>query len=281
MFAGAAAGATTLAAASATASSATQSESEFAGKVLLIIGATSGIGKGTAERFARNGTKVFFCGRRRDLGKQVQDSVRAAGGDATYMFADVREEDSVKAFVAGCVDTYGRIDIAFNNAGINGDISARITTDSLDNWNDILNTNARGIWLAMKHEIPVMQAQGGGRIINTASLLGMRAIPFISAYIASKHAVIGISHAAAAQHGADNIRINVIAPGPVDTPMLAKVHHNDPAKLKAFRAGIPVGELATADDIAGGVELLSSQAGSHMHGTVLVVDGGKSYREYG
>lgn len=279
--AGAAVGGAAMAVSSTNAQAAEGPKSEFADKVLLITGATSGIGKRTAERFAHYGAKVFFCGRRRKLGRRVQDAIRAAGGDATYMFADIREEDSVKAFVDGCVDRYGRIDIAFNNAGVEGNTAARITTDALENWDDIFDTNARGLWLSMKYEIPVMRAHGGGRIINMASLLGMRVIPFIPAYVASKHAAIGISHAAAAQHAADNIRINVIAPGPTDTPLLAKVTRGDPARIKKFNAGVPTGEIATVDDIAGGVELLASKAGSYMHGTVLVVDGGKSFREYG
>ncbi len=280
LTAGAVAAGAAMACAPARAATPIGTASEFAGKVMLITGATSGIGRGAAERFAGYGARVFFCGRRRELGREVQDAIRADGGDATYMFADVRDEQSVKAFVDDCVQRHGRIDIALNNAGINGELTARIATDTLANWDDIMNTNARGVWLAMKYEIPVMQAQGAGRIINIASLLGMRSIPFIPAYIASKHAVIGISQAAAAQHGADGIRINVIAPGPADTAMLEKIHRGDPERLAAFRRGIPVGELATAQDIAGGVEMLASQAGAYLHGAVINIDGGKSYREY-
>ncbi len=256
-------------------------QSEFAGKIVLITGATSGIGRATVERFARYGASVFFCGRRRNLGQELQDAIRDDGGDATYMFADVREEDTVKAFIDGCIDRHGRIDIAVNNAGINGDLTARITTDTLANWDDIMNTNARGIWLAMKYELPTMTARGEGKIINIASLLGMRSVPFIASYVASKHAVIGISQAAAAQHGADGVRINVIAPGPTDTAMLRRIHHDDPERLEAFRRGIPVGALATADDIAAGIEMLASHAGAYLHGAVINVDGGKSHREYG
>ncbi len=279
--AGAAVGATAMAVSSARAEGPAVSRSEFADKVLLITGATSGIGKGTAERFARYGAKVFFCGRRRNLGKEVEEAIRAQGGEATYMFADVREEDSVKAFVEACLERYGRIDIAFNNAGVEGDIRAKVATDTQGNWDDIFNTNTRGLWLSMKYEIPVMQNQGGGRIINMASLLGLRVIPHIPAYIASKHAVVGISHAAAAQHAGDSIRINVVAPGPTDTPLLAKVTGGDPDRIAAFNAGIPTGRIATVEDIAGGVELLASEAGSYLHGTLLVLDGGKSFREYG
>ncbi len=281
LTAGAVAAGAALAGASAQAASSPDGQSEFAGKVVLITGATSGIGKAAAELFAGYGAKVVFCGRRDTLGREVQDAIRAAGGDATYLPADVRQEDSVQEFVEACVERHGHIDIAVNNAGVNGDLHARITTDTLANWNDIMNTNARGVWLAMKYELPAMVARGSGRIINIASLLGMRSVPFIASYVASKHAVIGVSQAAAAQHGADGIRINVIAPGPTDTAMLRKIHRDDPERLEAFRRGIPLGELASAHDIASAIEMLASQAGTYLHGAVVNVDGGKSHREYG
>jgi NAD(P)-dependent dehydrogenase (short-subunit alcohol dehydrogenase family) len=189
------------------------SKGEFAGKVVLITGATSGIGKTTAEAFAKQGSRVFFCGRREKLGAQVEQTIRAAGGDATYMRADVRKAEDVKAFVDACVTKYGRLDIAFNNAG-NDYPPKSIADTSIAEFDDLMNTNARGVFLGMKYEIPYILKTGGGAIINMASIGGHRAFPNIVGYGASKAAVIHMTKMAAQEYG-KTIRINVVSPGAI------------------------------------------------------------------
>jgi NAD(P)-dependent dehydrogenase (short-subunit alcohol dehydrogenase family) len=191
----------------------------FRDTVMLITGATSGIGRRTAERFAAEGANVFFCGRREELGTEVEAGIRQTGGEATYMRADVREPEQVQAFVQACVDTYGRLDIAFNNAGIFM-TPGELQDIDVDNYLDIMLTNAGGEFFAMKYEIPVMREQGGGVIINMASVAGVKGFPNTAAYNASKHAIIGMTKAAAIANAPHNIRVVSISPLAVDTPQL-------------------------------------------------------------
>ncbi|MBE9211530.1 SDR family NAD(P)-dependent oxidoreductase [Plectonema cf. radiosum LEGE 06105] len=194
-----------------------QPQDRFANKVVLITGATSGIGKETAKAFTQQGAKVFFCGRRENLGKQVEKEIRASGGEATYMRADVRKAEEVKAFVDACVAKYGRLDIAFNNAGIDYPPQPIVDT-KVEEFDDLMNTNARGVFLGMKYEIPHMLKAGNGAIINMASIGGKRAFPNIVGYGASKAAVIHMTKMAAQEYGKD-IRINAVSPGAIDTAM--------------------------------------------------------------
>ena len=191
----------------------------FRGQVLLITGATSGIGRRAAERFAAEGASVFFCGRREELGAEVEAGIRQAGGEATYLRCDVREPEQVQAFVQACVETYGRLDIAFNNAGIFM-TPGELHEIAVDNYLDIMLTNAGGEFFAMKYEIPVMRAQGGGVIVNMASVAGFKGFPNTAAYNASKHGIVGMTKAAAIANAPHNIRVNAIAPLAVDTPQL-------------------------------------------------------------
>jgi NAD(P)-dependent dehydrogenase (short-subunit alcohol dehydrogenase family) len=162
---------------------------KFQNKVVLITGATSGIGETTARAFAAEGAKVFFCGRRESLGQTVEREIRSAGGEATYVRADVRQVEQVKAFVEACVTQYGRLDIAFNNAGTDYP-PHKIADTPISEFDDLMNTNARGVFLGMKYEIPYMLEAGGGAIVNMASIGGYRAFPNIVGYGASKAAVI-------------------------------------------------------------------------------------------
>jgi NAD(P)-dependent dehydrogenase (short-subunit alcohol dehydrogenase family) len=195
-----------------------KAQGKFAGKVVLITGATSGIGEGTAYAFAREGAKVFFCGRRENLGKQVEAKIKGFGGSATYMRADVRREEDVKAFIDGCVQKYGRIDIAFNNAGIATPKNAPLADQPTADWLDVLTTNATGVFYSMKYELPYLlrnEPSGAfgtrGVIINNASVSGHVGFANIVPYSASKHAIVGITRGAAIEYGPRGIRVNSIS----------------------------------------------------------------------
>lgn len=191
---------------------------KFADKVGLITGVTSGIGKATARAFAKEGAFVHFCGRREALGEKVAQEINTQGGRASYQKADVRKEQDIKSFIDTCVQKYGRIDIAFNNAGIESSPNA-IAEQSLDDWMNVINTNATGVFLSMKYELPVMLRQKGGIIVNNASVSGHVGFGTISPYSASKHAIMSLTKVAALEYSDKNIRVNSVSPGAVDTPI--------------------------------------------------------------
>lgn len=255
---------------------------KFAGRVVLITGATSGIGEGTAYAFAREGAKVFFCGRRENLGKQVEAKIKGFGGEATYQRADVRREEDVKNFVEAAVRKYGRLDIAFNNAGIATTKGVPIVEQPSSDFLDIMTTNAAGVFYSMKYEIPHLLrnepwgAYGTrGVIINNASTSGHRGYANISPYSASKHAILGLTRCAALEYGDEGVRIDSISPGGVDTPM----------RRRATEAGGYTGphpapmpniprRVNTVEEIANLVMFLASNAASSLMGADLDVTGG-------
>jgi NAD(P)-dependent dehydrogenase (short-subunit alcohol dehydrogenase family) len=244
----------------------------FAGKVVLITGATSGIGETTAQAFAKEGASVFFCGRRQNLGAKVEREIRAMGGEVTYMRADVRQAEEVKVFVDACVAKYGRLDIAFNNAGIDYPPKPIAETEIVE-FDDLLNTHVRGIFLSMKYEIPHIQKVGGGAIINMASIGGHRAFPNIVGYGASKAAVIHMSKSAAQEYG-KTIRVNVISPGAIDTAMLDRVKRDWKVTEEQLLAPYPIKRPGTTAEVANLVLWLASDAAAYVSGANLGIDGG-------
>lgn len=249
------------------------SNGKFKDKVVLITGATSGIGKATAYAFAREGAKVFFCGRRANLGEANAREIQVFGGEAAYMQTDVRNEDDVKNFINGCVKKYGRIDIALNNAGIEAPPKS-IAELSLAEWNNVIATNVTGVFLAMKYEIPVMQRQGGGIIINTASVGGHQGFSNIGPYGASKAGVMSLTRTGAMELTGKNIRINSFSPGAVDTPMLRRALSSWGMTTEAAAKEYPINRLATAEEMARVVIWLSSDDATIMVGTDIDATGG-------
>ncbi|MDJ0569488.1 MAG: glucose 1-dehydrogenase [Pleurocapsa sp. MO_192.B19] len=245
----------------------------FAGKVVLITGATSGIGETTAKAFAREGAQVTFNGRRANLGQKVDSEIRDMGGEATYIQSDVRDPKQVENFVKATVDKYGRLDIAFNNAG-SFMTPAEIQDIDLPNFDDVLRTNIQGVFYSMKYQIPVMRQQGNGVIVNMASVSGHSGFPMLGMYMASKHAVIGLTKAAALENADKNIRVTSISPLAVDTPMLRTSLSFFGITPEEAAANNPNKRINTTDEMARAVMFLASEDATSLGGMDLDVTGG-------
>jgi NAD(P)-dependent dehydrogenase (short-subunit alcohol dehydrogenase family) len=255
----------------------------FEDKVVAITGATSGIGRAAAVQFAAEGGKVAFCGRREALGADVERQIRQTGGEATYIKADVLVEDEVKAFIDRTVATYGRLDVAFNNAGIT--IEKPLHDYTAEEWDRVIHTNLRGAFLAMKYEIPHMLKAGGGAIVVTASSNAIATTAKRSAYTASKRGLVGLVQSAALDYAAQGIRINTLIPGTTDTEFLRKASNSETLPEPIFRVGLnqwlksnapPIARLATPEEVAAFALTLASDEHPFMTGAQMVLDGGKT-----
>ncbi len=245
----------------------------FQEKVVLITGGTSGIGEASAVLFASQGAKVVVSGRRDQLGDAVVERIKAAGGEAFFVKADVTSEEDIKNLVEQTVSKYGRIDVAFNNAGV--EITGMVTDFAVEDYQKVFDINVLGVFLSMKHEIPQMLKQGGGVIVNTSSIVGHVAMPGASIYIASKHAVEGATKTAALEYAQQGIRINAVAPGATATDMIDRFAGKEGAENREqLAAQHPMNRLATAEEIAAAVAYLASDAASFTNGISLPVDGG-------
>jgi NAD(P)-dependent dehydrogenase (short-subunit alcohol dehydrogenase family) len=254
----------------------------FEGKVVVITGATSGIGRAAALAFAAEGGRVAFCGRRENLGRAVEEEIRTQGGEATYVRADVRDESSVKAFVDLAVDRYGRLDVAFNNAGITLEKPLHEYTSA--EWDDIQSTNLRGVFLALKYEIPYMLRNGGGNIVVTSSSNAIATTEKRAAYAASKRGLVALVQSAALDYVGKGIRINTLIPGTTDTELVRRVAHMENAPDALWKEGagiwagshIPMKRMASAEEIAAFALALASSDFPFMTGAQMVIDGGKT-----
>jgi NAD(P)-dependent dehydrogenase (short-subunit alcohol dehydrogenase family) len=245
------------------------------GRVALVTGAASGIGRASARAFADDGARVVVADVAAEQARETVDLIEAAGGEAIYVPADVSRRGDVERLIAATIETFGRLDCAHNNAGIEGNAPAGTEFHDYpdEQWDRVLSINLKGVWLCMQLEIAQMLAQGGGAIVNTASIAGLVG-GFGGAYSAAKHGVVGLTKVAALEYATRGIRVNAVCPGGIRTPMLERVFARRPQTEQQFVAGEPVGRLGTPEEIAAAVVWLSSDAASFLTGVALPVDGG-------
>ena len=241
-----------------------------AGKVALVTGGGSGIGRQACLVFCCEGAQVVVSDVTVEGGEETLSLIKQAGGEAVFIKADVAQAAEVEALVAKTVEAYGRLDCAYNNAGIAGR-TARVADDTEENWERILSINLKGVWLCLKYEIAHMLKQGGGAIVNTASGAGLIGVRRTGAYVASKHGVVGLTKTAALEYAKANIRVNAVCPGPIDTPMLRGASER---VIDAMAAAQPNGRLGQPQEIAEAVVWLCSDAASFVTGHPMPVDGG-------
>ena len=244
------------------------------GKIALITGCGSGIGRATALKFAREGALVTCADIDPKSGETTVAMVRDAGGKAEFIQTDVSDANQVQTLIGKIVTAHGRLDCAFNNAGIEGDV-IEAHESSERNFDRLMAINVKGVWLCLKYEIRQMLKQGGGAIVNTASVAGLSGFPALSLYVASKHAVVGLTKSAALECAQGGVRINAVCPGPVDTPMMERIGSNEgrPGR-KDFEAFVPMRRYAEPREIAQTVTWLCSSEASYVTGVAMPVDGG-------
>jgi NAD(P)-dependent dehydrogenase (short-subunit alcohol dehydrogenase family) len=253
---------------------------DFNGKVALVTGGGNGIGRATSAAFARHGARVVVVDRDGAGAEATAGIIRQNGGDAIAVTADVTKSEDVQAYVRTAIDKYGRIDCFFNNAGIEGKIAATAEYDEAV-FDAVIGVNVKGVFLGLRYVLPEMIRQGSGAVVNTASVAGLVATPGMPAYVASKHAVIGLTKTAAGEVGRQGIRVNAVCPGPVDTRMIHAIEEqilpgNATLVGERYQAAIPSGRYTTAEEIANMVLFLCSDLASNTTGGQFVVDGGRT-----
>jgi len=244
----------------------------LAEQVIVITGASSGIGLCTTESAAKQGAKVVVSGRRDEAGNALAQELRSLGAEAEFINADVRNDDDVRALVDTTVERFGRLDVAVNNAGTEGQLGS-ITVQTADTYAATFDTNVLGVLLSMKHEVRAMQEHGSGNIINISSTYGHEGAAGAAVYVGSKHAVEGISKSVALELVNTGIRVNVVAPGTTDTGMLTRFT-GTPEKKAGLVATVPMERLGRPEEIAAGIVFIASDEASYITGHVLNVDGG-------
>jgi NAD(P)-dependent dehydrogenase (short-subunit alcohol dehydrogenase family) len=252
---------------------------DFRNKVALITGGAGGIGRATALAFAKAGARVVAVDRDLAAGEETARQVREAGGEARFVAADVTRSTEVAAYVQAALDAFGRIDCFFNNAGIEGKIAPTAEYDE-DLFDAVIAVNLKGVFLGLRHVVPVMLRQGGGAIVNTASTAGVAGSPGLSAYVASKHGVIGLTRTAASEYGHAGIRVNAVCPGPTDTRMIHSLEEQSSpggsnSVRERYQSAIPIGRYAMPEEIANLVLFLSSDLAASITGGQYLIDGGR------
>lgn len=240
--------------------------------VAIVSGASSGIGESAALRFAEEGARVVAADVDVEGGEATVEEIEGMGGEATFVETDVSDWDDVQAMVETAVDSYGGLDFAFNNAGIEG-ASEPASEQPMDNWETVIDVNLKGVFMAMKAELPAMLESGGGSIVNTASIAGVVGFPELSPYVASKHGVLGLTKTAALEYSEEGVRVNAICPGVIDTPMVERASEDSEAVEGAI-AATPIGRLGEPEEIGDVAVWLCSEDASFVTGEAMVVDGG-------
>jgi NAD(P)-dependent dehydrogenase (short-subunit alcohol dehydrogenase family) len=250
------------------------SEETMLGRVALVTGGGSGIGRASALSFARAGAQVVVSDVAEDAGEATVQAIRAAGGAAIFQPADVANSGQVSALVARTIQEFGRLDFAHNNGGIEGPVKSVIDLTE-DEWDRVIDINLKGVWNCLRFQIPVMLDQGGGAIVNTGSVSGLKGFPpLLPAYIASKYGVVGLTAATARTYASQGIRVNAICPGAIDTPMLTRIGEGAARLGVSMVAENPSGRLGTPDEVAEAVIWLCSDRASFVTGQTLTIDGG-------
>lgn len=243
------------------------------GKVAFITGAATGIGRATAVAFAKAGAAVAVVDTNTEAALETAKMVNEAGVKSRFFKCDVSQSDEVKKVIEDAIKEFGRIDFAFNNAGIEGEQG--MTPDCTEeNWQKVIDVNLKGVWLCMKYQIPQMLKQGGGSIINCSSIAGVVGFPGVPAYVASKHGVIGLTKTAALEYAKSNIRVNAICPGIIQTPMIDRFAHGEAQVKKVLADGEPLGRMGQPEEVASAALWLATSESSFVTGHSLVVDGG-------
>jgi NAD(P)-dependent dehydrogenase (short-subunit alcohol dehydrogenase family) len=245
----------------------------MAQQVVLITGALTGIGRATAVAYAKLGAKIVVSGRHEDAGAKLRAELEALGAAAEFVKADVRSEEDVRSLVTATLARFGRLDVAVNNAGIEGE-QGRIPEQTVDNFHTTFDTNVLGTLLCLKYELPVMLEQRKGSIINISSIAGKIGFAGASVYTASKHAVNGLTKSAALEAASSGVRVNAIAPGPIQTDMMERFVGRDANTKSGFLNSVPAGRAGTAEEIADAVIFLGSDKAAYFNGQAILVDGG-------
>jgi NAD(P)-dependent dehydrogenase (short-subunit alcohol dehydrogenase family) len=253
----------------------TEDKERFAGKVAFVTGAANGIGRAAAIAFAREGASVAVADVSEKGNLETVRMIEDLGGRAFALRCDVTRAEDVRAALRKTIEAFGRLDFAFNNAGIEYTIQPAADI-SEDEWDRIVAVDLRGVFLCMKHEIPLMREQGGGAIVNTSSGAGVKGFKGGAAYVAAKHGVIGLTKAAALDYAASNIRINAVCPGIIDTPMMDRFSGGTPEGRQAVIAQEPVGRMGKPEEIGAAVVWLCSDAAAFVVGHAMVIDGGQT-----
>ena len=244
-------------------------------KVALVTGAASGIGRASSLILAREGAKMVVSDIDASGAEETLSLIKERGGDGVFVHADVSKSNDVQELISRAVSTYGRLDCAYNNAGIEGYMSGRLHEYPEEAWDRLVDINIKGVWLCLKYEIPQMLEQGGGAIVNTASVAGLVGSRLLSAYVASKHAVVGLTKAAALEYAQDGIRVNAVCPGTIDTPMMDRLIAGWKTD-EDMNTRQPIGRMGTPAEVAETVAWLCSDAASLVTGIAMAVDGGQT-----
>lgn len=244
---------------------------KFENKTAIVTGSTFGIGRATAIQFARHGANVVCADWEQD--EETVHLIEKEGGNSIFVKCDVSKEEDIKNLIEKTIDRFGRLDFAFNNAGIEG-LSAKTHECSVENWDKVIGINLKGLWLCMKHQIPHMLHQGKGAIVNNASIAGLVGFQNVPAYVASKHGAIGLTKNAALEYAREGIRVNVVCPGVIRTPMIDRFTGKQKEVEQQFESMEPIGRMGEPDEVASAVIYLCSDEASFITGHSMVVDGG-------